>query len=319
MKDEKKNRYCNCEHSSNKIILKPEINHSFCENCGCIILKSSSGNIYYTVKPKHQQKKTELEPINIISTMKKKTEEEYPFLNEDFNISDEEKKNKDKIIKSINEYLKHRKFLLLMLQNFIVQFDYNDLVFYQCLFFLDTYLSHIFTEEMSEKEMIYYLIGYFLISKLKETDIDQPDLNSFCCIKKNIYLTTNNILYYEVVCLKTIKYNLFSYSAYDWISELSSIGYVFNSEINKYNEIVLINGHRHSIINAINKYVMKLLLNLTTKNVFIKYSPMYIAFSLIQISREKFLEKGYINKNLFYSLINLYGVNYNDYKYCFKE
>jgi len=252
--------------------------------------------------------------------MKKRTEEDFPFLNEEYNISDQEKPIKNIIFNSINLYLKHRKSLILLLQNLMRIFDYTDLIFYQSLFFIDIYLSHKIYEEMSEKELIYYLIGYFLISsKSKETNIYEPDLDSFCCIKKNIYLNIEKIAYYEVVCLRTIKYNIFSYSAYDWIMELSSIGYVFDCEINKNNEIILIKGHNVSVINAIYKYVMKLLLNVTTKNVFIKYSPMYIAFSLIQISREKFLEKDYINKDLYNSLLNLYDVNYKDYKYCYQE
>lgn len=127
------------------------------------------------------------------------------------------------------------------------------------------------------------------------------------------------IAYYEVICLESIKYNVFSYSAYDWLSELNAIGYVFDCEINKNNEIILINGHRHSLINSIHKYAVKKLLSITVKNVFIKYSPMYIAFSLMKLSREKFIDKEIINQKLFNKLTNLYGVNYADYKNCYKE
>ena len=319
-KNEKKNRCCNSPMLANNIIIEQEINHSFCKNCGSIYIKTPCGNIHYTIKPKHKKHKAEIEPLKIIKVMKKRTEEHFPFLNEEYNISDKEKSMKDIVFNSINLYLKHRKSLLLVLQKLMRIFDYTDLIFYQCLFFIDIYLSHKIYDEMSEKVMIYYLIGYFLIaSKSKETNIYEPDLDSFCCIKKNIYLTIEKIAYYEVVCLRTIKYNIFSYSAYDWIVELISIGYVFDSEINKNNEIILIKGHSVSVINAIYKYIMKLLLKVTTKNVFIKYSPMYIAFSLIQISREKFLEKDYINKDLYNSLLNLYDVNFKDYKYCYQE
>ena len=64
---------------------------------------------------------------------------------------------------------------------------------------------------------------------------------------------------------------------------------------------------------------MKLLLDITIKNIFIKYSPIYIAFSLIQISREKFLDNNHINNNLYNSLINLFGVYFEDYKKCYEE
>ena len=320
MKDERKNRCCNFQILNNRITSKPKINYSFCEKCGTVFIKGSDGNLHLIIKSKHRKKPQEFEPIEIIRAMKKKTEAEYPFLNEEFNISNEEKNIKENIFNSINIYLSHRNFIIEILQKMMNLLDFNDLIFYQCLFFIDTHLSHIITEKMPESVILYYLVGYFLISaKSKETDIYEPNLDSFCFIKKNIYLTMEKILYYEVVCLQAIKYNIFSYSAYDWISELCSIGFVFDSEINKNNEIILIKGHRHSIINTINKYCMKLLLNMTVKDVFIKYSPMYLAFSIIQISREKFIDKNNINTDLFNTFINLFGVYFKDYKKCYEE
>ena len=319
MKDEKKNICCNNQFSNNKILLNPNINHSFCEKCGSILIKSETGNIYHTVKSKQKKREIEFSPIEVIKAMKKKTEEDYPFLNEDFNINNKEKTDKENIINSINIYLKHRDFILSCLQKIMNTFDFSDLIFYHCLFFIDTYLSHTITEEMTEKIILYYLVGYFLIAaKSKENDY-VPNLVPFCHIKKSIYLNIVKIVYYETLCLKTIKYNIFSYSAYEWISELSFIGFVFDCEINKDSEVIIINGHRHLIVNTIYKYCMKLLLNLTIKKIFIKYSPMYISFSLIQISREKFLDINYINKDLYNTLLNLYGISFEDYKKCYEE
>ena len=252
--------------------------------------------------------------------MKKKTDAEYPYLNNEYNMSDIDQYNKEKLLKSINIYLKHRKSIILNLQKMMKMLDYSDLIFYQCLFYIDSYLSHNIDEEMSDKDVLYYLVGYFLCSaKLKETDIYEPTLDSFCYMKKKIYLSMEKIAYYEVICLQSIKYNVFSYSAYDWLSELNTIGYVFGCEINKSNEIILINGHRHSLINSIHKYAVKKLLSITVKDIFIKYSPMYIAFSLMKLAREKFIDKEIINQKLFNKLTNLYGVNYADYKKCYKE
>ena len=50
MKDIKQAKYCNCSAPCNKNILKPNINYSFCQNCGSILLKDSNKNIYYTLK-----------------------------------------------------------------------------------------------------------------------------------------------------------------------------------------------------------------------------------------------------------------------------
>lgn len=210
--------------------------------------------------------------------------------------------------------------LILKLQKIIKIFDYCDLIFYQCLFYLDTYLSHHMTEDISEKKILYYLVGFFLCSvKSRENDIYEPLLDSFYDLKRGIYLSTDTIAYYEVLCLKKIHYNIFSYSAYDWLTQLVSNGVVFNCEINKENEVILIRGHRHSVINAINKYAIKLLLDLTSKCIFFKYAPMYTAISLIQIAREKYINKAMIKPKLFYNLIKIYGINPNDYTRCYEE
>ena len=116
-----------------------------------------------------------------------------------------------------------------------------------------------------------------------------------------------------------INYNVFSYSAYDWIMQLMSNGIIFNCEIDKDNEMILIKGHRHYITNAINKYVLKLLLDITSKNYFFKYAPMYLAFSLIRIAREKYLDKNMIKPKLFKLLVKAYGINNKDYKSCYNE
>ena len=66
-------KICYCEISSNKDILKENINHSFCQKCGSILIKNSQGIINYTLQNKYKQKNSEINPITIIKTMKKKT------------------------------------------------------------------------------------------------------------------------------------------------------------------------------------------------------------------------------------------------------
>ena len=316
----RQSKICNCHNSSNKDILKTGCNQSFCDKCGCVLLKDPEGNIYYTLKTKQNRLPYELSPITIIKNMKKKTEEEYPFIYQEFNVNKSDKVIREKSLKSLNIYLRHRKMLILKLQKIIKIFDYCDLIFYQCLFYLDTYLSHHMTEDISEKKILYYLVGFFLCSvKSRENDIYEPSLDSFYDLKRGIYLSTDTIAYYEVLCLKKIHYNIFSYSAYDWLTQLVSNGVVFNCEINKENEVILIRGHRHSVINAINKYAIKLLLDLTSKCIFFKYAPMYTAISLIQIAREKYINKAMIKPKLFYNLIKIYGINPNDYTRCYEE
>jgi len=316
----RQSKICNCQISSNKDIFKSGCNQSFCNKCGCVLLKDTEGNIFYTLKAKQNRFSCDLSPIIIIKNMKKKTEEEYPFIYQEFNVNKADKYIKDKELKSINLYLKKRKMLLLKLQKLMKEFDYCDKVFYQCLFYLDTYLSHNITEDFSDKKFLYYLIGYFLCSsKFKETDIYEPSFDAFYDLSRGIYLSIDKIAYYEALCLKEINYNVFSYSAYDWACQIMANGIVFNCEIDKDNEIIIINGHRHLLINTINKFIIKMILNLTGKSLFFKYAPMYLAFSLIQISREKFLDKAIIKPKLFSNLVNAYGINPEDYKDCYDE
>ena len=316
----RQSKICNCQISSNKDILKSGCNQSFCDKCGCVLLKDTEGNIFYTLKAKQNRLPCDLSPITIIKKMKKKTEEEYPFIYQEFNVNKADKHIKDKELKSINLYLKKRKILLLKLQKLMKEFDYCDIVFYQCLFYLDTYLSHKITEDFSDKKFLYYLIGYFLCSiKFKETDIYEPSFDAFYDLSRGIYLSIDKIAYYEALCLKEINYNVFSYSAYDWACQIMANGIVFNCEIDKDNEIIIINGHRHLLINTINKFIIKMILNLTGKSLFFKYAPMYLAFSLIQLSREKFLDKAIIKPKLFSNLVNAYGINPEDYKDCYDE
>ena len=313
-------KICNCLISTDENILKKKNNNSFCKRCGCIIIKNKDGSINFTLKPKHKQAPIELNPVDIIISMKKKTALNYPNINNEFNMNEEEINNKEIIDKSIDIYLNNRKIVLIILQKLMKIFDFNDIIFYQCLFFMDYIFSHQIKDKISEKEIIHHVIGYFLCSiKMRETDTIEPPLHSFMNIKEDILLSKKKIAYYEVLCLKSINYNIYSYSAYDWLIQLIGIGIVFNCEINENNSIILVNGHRHTLLNSVNKSALKMLLNLTLKDIFIKYSPMYIAFSLAQIAREKLLDPKLINQDLFNKLIKLYGICFEDYKKCYEE
>ena len=313
-------KICNCLISTDENILNKKNKNSFCNKCGCIIIKNKDGSINFTLKPKHKQSPIEINPIDLIESMKKKTTFHYPNLNNEFNISEEELKNKEEIKESIDIYLKKRNIVLVILQKLMKIFDFNDIIFYQCLFFMDYIFSHKIKEDTPEKEIIHHVIGYFLCStKMRETDTSEPPLQSFMNIKEDILLSKKKIAYYEILCLKSINYNIYSYSAYDWLIQLIGIGIVFDCEIDKNNSIIMVNGHRHTLLNSVNKSALKMLLNLTLNDIFIKYSPMYIAFSLVLISREKLLDPKLINQNLFNKLLKLYGICFDDYKKCYEE
>ena len=153
-------KICNCHIHTNKNIFQSNIDHSFCEKCGSILIKNDDGNIYYTIKSIKKQKQEELDPIIIIKTMKEKTEENYPYIYNIYNNSD--KQNNFSYLEKLNIYLNKRKMILSNLQKLIKTFDFCDETFYQCLFYLDTYLSKDIYEEMSKKKLL-YTVNYALI------------------------------------------------------------------------------------------------------------------------------------------------------------
>jgi len=309
MSNNEKNNYClhmNKEIKENKEDNKNKL-YDYCEKCGSISLNVNN-KFYYTIKPIVKQKEMEIDPIKIVKEMVKLQNRSQPYLNNIFNLNLNEKSSKLQEIKErIFLYLSKRKLLLLYLQNITKILNYSDLSFYHCLLITDLYLSHNISEEMSDEELLYILIGFFLVaSKFKETDIFEPELYIFCNIDFDIILSVDKILYYEAKCLKLIKYDFFIYSTYDWLNTFMGNGYIFEEEIDD-----------KEIINEIHSYSFKLLITITPKNIFIKYSPIDNAISIIRISREDKINKNKINNELFNKLLLIYNIKINEN--CYNE
>ena len=304
-----------CSHTNKKKIIDKNKNklYDYCSECGSVSLNHNN-NYYYTIKPLVKQKELEIDPIKIVKEMINLQDKSHPYLNNVFNLNLNESSTKLQEMKEkIFLYLSKRKLLLLYLQNITKVLNYSDLSFYHCLLIMDLYLSHNISEKMSDEELLYILIGFFLIaSKFKETDIFEPELYIFCNIDFDLdyILSVDKILFYEAKCLKLIGYDFFIYSTYDWLNIFMGIGYIFDGEIDKNN---------NEIINDINSYTFKLLITITPKNIFIKYSPMHNAISIIQICREDKIDKNRINNELFNKLLFVYNIKYKDYENCYNE
>ena len=105
----------------------------------------------------------EIDPIQVVKEMITNQKRNFPFLQNDFNINPNENPAKIKKIKeNIFLYLSKRKTLLLYLQNITRTLNYSDLSFYHCLLTIDLYLSQNISQKMTDKDIIYYLIGFFL-------------------------------------------------------------------------------------------------------------------------------------------------------------
>ena len=205
------------------------------------------------------------------------------------------------------KYSRIRNRILIYIHNLCTKMEYNDSSFYFSLYLLDTYLSRIISDEITDKELFLVVLGFFLISsKYIEDDIFEPELQIFTNIEKSIFLTLEEIRESEVQCLTLINHNMYIYSVYDWITILLSNGITFEEELNNKEEL-----------ENIYTYTQKLLTNLTSKIYFCKYSSIQIAFSIIQLSREKYLNKDMkLSEKIFNLLLNLYEINFSDYEEC---
>ena len=307
--NEAKNKNNLCTHS---ISLKTNSNqYIYCPKCGSISINYEN-NSYYTLKPKNMENEIEIDPVQVVKEMIKNQKINFPFLENDFNINPNESQSKiNQIKENIFLYLSKRKTLLLYLQNITRILNYSDLSFYHCLLDIDLYLSHNISQKMTNEDLIYYLIGFFLnSSKFKETDIYEPELYIFCNNDSKYNLNKERISYYEAKCLKLMGYNFFIFSAYDWLSTFMGIGYIFEGEIDKNNL---------EEINEINTYAFKLLVAITPKNIFFKYSTLYSAISIIKICREDKLDKNKVNNTLFDKLLDIYNITFKDCENCYNE
>ena len=206
------------------------------------------------------------------------------------------------------KYSRIRNRILIYIHNLCTKMEYNDSSFYFSLYLLDTYLSRIISDEITDRELFLVVLGFFLISsKYIEDDIFEPELQIFCNIEKSILLTIEEIRESEVQCLTLINHNMYIYSVYDWITILLSNGIVFEEELSNKEEL-----------DNIYSYTQKLLTNLTSKIYFCKYSSIQIAFTIIQLSREKYLNKDLkLSEKIFNLLLNLYEINFSDYEECY--
>ena len=129
----------------------------------------------------------------------------------------------------------------------------------------------------------------------------------FSNAEKSILVTMDEIRSSEVQCLILINHNLYIYSTYDWLNILLSNGILFENEIKDIN-----------ILSDIFMYTQKILTILTSKIIFCKFSSMQIALSIVQLTREKFINNNSdVSKRLFKLLLSLYGIDFSDYEECY--
>ena len=314
MSENQNNNNILCSHAKTfKEYKFNKISYSYCPKCGNISIKHDN-HFYYTIKPKHKQRKIEINPVIVTLNMKQNQNISYPNLNNIFNIDIKDSiENIRELKNKISIYFKKRGLILVYLKNITKMLNYSDLSFYHCLFLVDLFLSHNITQEMTDEDLLYLLVGFFLVvSKFKESDIYEPKYEKFNQIESNITLSKEKIGLYERQCLKYINYNFFNCSAYEWLNTFMSNGFIFEGEVDEDENV-------DARVKEINDHAYTLLVTITPRNIFIKFSPIYMAIALIEISREEKIDKNRINVQCFERLLILYDIEYDDYINCYNQ
>ena len=278
------------------------------------IEKNDNSDDTKSIKESVKSKKYNDSELTNIDDLENKEEDKKSSNNFNQDLSFELRNEKIKFTKLnfneevFNKYENNRNRVLFYVHKLCTKLKYNDCSFYLCLYLLDTYLSRFYSDDITQKELFLVVLGFFLISsKYIENDIFEPELQIFCNIEKSMLLTIEEILTSEVQCLTLINYNLYLYSVYDWLNILLSNGILFENELKDKDEI-----------GEIYIYTQKLLTVITSKSYFYKYTSAQIAFSLIQLSREKYLShNGESSKKLYKLLISIYGIEFSDYEECY--
>lgn len=281
-----------CQHC-NILPFEPTSISSFCYDCGSVVIRDPGTNsLRYFSKPLNQNRKTAMNPIEIALLMKDKTEKS--FMNDSNKIS--------------NWYYANRKKVLSYLQSLTLHFQYTDATFYTTLLFLDRILRKENGEDSyMTKKLDYFIVGFFiLIAKLNENNIFEPDLNEFTSFNDKYQMNSKEIRAFELSCLSLVDYNIIDFSAYDWISLFLSNGFIFEDEMDLTNSI-----------NTIYSFTKKTLASITNKDFFLLFSPFQIAFSIIKLTRDKYITNRRGEDN-FNTLCDLYSIKASDYKLCYQ-
>ena len=275
-----------CHHTKISPFHSSNSHYTFCLHCGVIIVKEEMTNtLKFFTKPLNQEKLSSTNPREIALRMKEKT-----------NILP----NKDNTISKW--YSKNRKKIMMYLQRLTIQMRYSDGTFYTTLYFLDKLLRKKENQEdLVLKKVDYFVIALFLIiAKMNENNIIEPELDQFPSINQTEFLRIKDIKTFELYILNYINYDIIDFSAYDWLSVFLSNGFILEDEIK---------SMPANTINSIYSYTKKTIAAITSKDVFMLYSPFQIAFSIIKLAREQYA----LSNSSIEILYDIYQIKQSDY------
>jgi hypothetical protein len=148
------------------------------------------------------------------------------------------------------------------------------------------------------------------MGKANESNIFEPDLSQFISSNNKQQLDLNEVKRYEIKCLKDIDYNILHHSAFDWLCVLLNNGFITQNEFDR-------NKNNNSNISTIYQFAKKTLAGVTGKDMFIRYDPLIIAFSIVKYTRMYF---GFIDNDVFDCLAkDVYQLDVSEYMKCYED
>ena len=292
----KREKKCSHQIISEKINKKSRA-YFYCYKCGKLIIVKDL-NIYETLN----KGKLEFNPIKMVNQMILRQKEEIKTINEQL-----KKKLDEDFIKS-SIYIKNRETYIIYLKQLCNKTNFKEKTFYHCLYLLDNYLIYFLKKDISKRSIFLILLGFFLISsKFTEDDIFEPNINQFCRFEKDIVVSQKEILNMEIKCLQIINYNVFNYSAYDWLKIFNKIGIIFNTNSNNIKDEQIFEKQ---------KYLLKRIVN---SDILYKFNSFQIALSLMHISMEKIFYDNKINRELFEIFLSIFNYKFSDYRNCYVD
>ena len=277
------------------------IDKNFCEECSVIYsidikcLKHNKFNY-----------KIELSPIEIEKKMRE-------------NIIDNYKNNN--IEKIDNCYLEKRKNLFSLIYKTSLKMNFKSQTYFLSIYFLDVIFSNEESIKIIKSENINYenlsLSCLLIASKYCENDLFVPVLSSY---KKafeisSLYIqniSNEEILYYEILTLKLLKYKLNYYTIYDFITFFFCHGIIIDEQINDLNN----NLKNSKILENIYIKSRDYLDDIINKVHTIKFNSCLIAIYILEKKISEVMkndcDKDYLSK----IFEKIYNINYkNDIEY----
>jgi len=169
-----------------------------------------------------------------------------------------------------------RKEIIIQIKNFINKYKISQKCFYYCVYLIDKLLIK------KLKLKIYEIgIGVLLISvKFLENDGHLPHLYKFLeILKPNQKMSLRKLIEIELICLKSLNYDLCIIEPYIFINIILLNGIIFNTDSEK-------GKLSPSIYNYPFKIYEKIIIE---NNDYFQFHPLYLAFACVAFSRNIYL------------------------------